>query len=127
MILLLSYEWLSFVLSSFPYTRSWGERLNDYLFDITGGMLQSIVGAIPGLGIALAIFMVARVFIGILTRLFERMMHAGTTISWLSPQTMPTSRRLISVGIWLFAVAMAYPYLPVPIPTPSRGFLCCSA
>ncbi len=112
LILLLSYEWLSIVLSSFPYTRSWGERLNDYLFDIIGGILQSMVGAVPGLGVALAIFMVARVFIGILSRLFERMMHAGTTISWLSPQTMPTSRRLFSVGIWLFAVAMAYPYLP---------------
>lgn len=112
LILLLSYEWLSIVLSSFPYTRSWGERLNDYLFDIIGGILQSMVGAVPGLGVALVIFMVARVFIGILSRLFERMMHAGTTISWLSPETMPTSRRLFSVGIWLFAVAMAYPYLP---------------
>ena len=46
LILLLSYEWLSIVLSSFPYTRSWGERLNDYLFDIIGGILQSMVGAL---------------------------------------------------------------------------------
>ena len=29
-VALLAYEWLSFVLSRFPYTRPWGERLNDY-------------------------------------------------------------------------------------------------
>ncbi len=111
-ILLLAYEWLSFVLSAFPYTRSWGERLNDYLLDVVGGILHSILGAIPGLGVALAIFLLARVFTGFLGRFLERLVRAGTPISWLSPQTMPTSRRLFSVGIWLFAVAMAYPYLP---------------
>jgi small-conductance mechanosensitive channel len=112
LILLLAYEWLSFVLSAFPYTRSWGERLNDYLLDVIGGILQSILGAIPGLGVALVIFFMARLFIGFLGRLLERLVRAGTPISWLSPQTMPTSRRLFTVGIWLFAVAMAYPYLP---------------
>ncbi len=111
-ILLLAYEWLSFVLSAFPYTRSWGERLNGYLLDVIGGILNSILGAIPGLGVALSIFLVARLFIGFLGRILERLVRAGTPISWLSPQTMPTSRRLFNVAIWLFAVAMAYPYLP---------------
>ncbi|MBS1142342.1 MAG: mscS2 [Proteobacteria bacterium] len=112
LVLLLSYEWLSFVLSRFPYTRPWGERLNEYLLDVAGGLLQSILGAIPGLGVALAIFMLARVFIGFLSRFFARMANAGTTINWLTPETMPTTRRLFSIAIWLFAIAMAYPYLP---------------
>ena len=34
LIVLLTYEWLGFVLSRFPYTRPWGERLNDYLLGI---------------------------------------------------------------------------------------------
>lgn len=112
LVLLLSYEWLSFVLSRFPYTRPWGERLNEYLLDVAGGLLQSILGAIPGLGVALAIFLLARVFIGFLGRFFERMANAGTTINWLTTETMPTTRRLFSIAIWLFAIAMAYPYLP---------------
>lgn len=111
-VLLLSYEWLSFVLSRFPYTRPWGERLNDYLLNVAGGLLESILGAIPGLGVALVIFMLARVFIGFLGRFFERVSHTGTPVSWLEPETMPTTRRLFSIGIWLFAIAMAYPYLP---------------
>ena len=111
-ILLLTYEWASFLLSRFPYTRAWGERLNDYLLNVIGVILHSMLEAVPGLGIALAIFMLARVFIGFLGRFFERMVRAGTSISWLSRETMPTTRRLFSIGIWLFAIAMAYPYLP---------------
>ena len=111
-IALLSNEWLSFVLSSFPYTRPWGERLNEYLLSVAVGMLDSVLGAIPGLGIALVIFMLARVFISFLSRFFERIARTGTPVSWLAPETMPTTRRLFSIGIWLFAIAMAYPYLP---------------
>ncbi|MGB4064274.1 MAG: mechanosensitive ion channel domain-containing protein [Azonexus sp.] len=111
-VLLLSYEWLSFVLSRFPYTRPWGERLNDYLLNVAGSLLESILGAIPGLGVALVIFMLARVFIGFLGRFFERVSHTGAPVSWLEPETMPTTRRLFGIGIWLFAIAMAYPYLP---------------
>ena len=111
-VFLLSYEWLSFVLSRFPYTRPWGERLNDYLLNMASGLLEGIFGAIPGLGVALVIFMLARVFIGFLGRFFERVSHTGAPVSWLEPETMPTTRRLFSIGIWLFAIAMAYPYLP---------------
>ena len=31
---------------------------------------------------------------------------------WLTQETLPTTRRLVSIAIWLFALAMAYPYLP---------------
>jgi small-conductance mechanosensitive channel len=111
-IMLLTYEWLSFVLSCFPYTRPWGERLNEYLLNIAAGMLESILEAIPGLGIALVIFMLARFFVSMLSRFFERMVRAETSIGWLGRETMPTTRRLFSIAIWLFALAMAYPYLP---------------
>jgi hypothetical protein len=30
-VFLLTYEWLGFVLSRFPYTRPWGEHLNGFL------------------------------------------------------------------------------------------------
>jgi len=100
------------VLSRFPYTRPWGERLNAYLLGIAGDMLASIIGSIPGLGIALTIFLLARLFIGMLSRFFERIVRAEPPVSWLNPETMPTTRRLFNVGVWLFAVAMAYPYLP---------------
>ncbi len=111
-VLLLTYEWASFVLSRFPYTRPWSERLNGYLLGIVEGILNNIVGALPGLGVALFIFLLAYFFIGFLGRFIERLSQAPDVVTWLSADTMPTTRRLINTGIWLFAVAMAYPYLP---------------
>jgi small-conductance mechanosensitive channel len=112
LIALLTYQWLGFVLSQFPYTRPWGERLNDYLLSVAHGLLDGVFGAVPGLGVAIAIFFLARFFISFVGRFFERLSQAESVVSWLAPETMPTTRRLVSIGIWLFAVAMAYPYLP---------------
>lgn len=111
-IALLTYEWVSFMLSRFPYTRAWGERLNDYLLSVVESVLGGIVGAVPGLGVAVAIFLLARFGIGFLGRLLERMSRGETGLTWLGPDTLPTTRRLFNIAIWLFAIAMAYPYLP---------------
>ena len=59
-VLLLTYEWLSFVLSRFPYTRPWGESLNSYLVELARYLFDGIVSAVPGLGVAVAIFFIAR-------------------------------------------------------------------
>ncbi|BAN48424.1 mechanosensitive ion channel family protein [Metapseudomonas resinovorans] len=109
--LLLTYEWLSFVLERFPYTRPWGESLNRYLVQLVTYLLDAIVGAIPGLVIALAIFFIARGVSGFIRRLLQRMAAPGT-ISWLNHETLQPTTRLTSLAIWLFAFAMAYPYLP---------------
>lgn len=111
LVLLFSYEWLSFVLSRFPYTRPWGESLNTYLLELARYLLDGIVGAIPGLAVALAIFFIAHAVSRFSHRLLERLSRPGT-ISWLNEETLQPTTRLTSLAIWLFAVAMAYPYLP---------------
>ena len=108
----LAYEWLSFVLSRFPYTRPWGERLNSYFIGVAENIAESIVTAIPDLGVAILIFMIARFVIGFLNRFLVRLARGAQPPDWLGPDTMPTTRRLFNIAIWLFAVAMAYPYLP---------------
>lgn len=111
LVLLLTYEWLSFVLQRFPYTRPWGESLNQYLLDMAHYLLDAVVGAVPGLVIALLIFFIARGFSAFAKRLLERLSRPGT-ISWLNHETLQPTTRLTSLAIWLFALAMAYPYLP---------------
>ncbi|PVZ41053.1 mechanosensitive ion channel family protein [Pseudomonas sp. CC120222-01a] len=110
-ILLLTYEWLTFVLQRFPYTRPWGESLNLYLLGLLRHVLTGIVDAVPGLLIALLIFFIARGFSAFSKRLLERLARPGT-ISWLTQETLQPTTRLTALAIWLFAVAMAYPYLP---------------
>ncbi|WP_010486028.1 mechanosensitive ion channel domain-containing protein [Pseudomonas sp. S9] len=111
LVLLFSYQWLSFVLSRFPYTRPWGESLNVYLYNLAKYVLQGVIDALPGLAIAVAIFFMARGIIGFTRSLLMRMARPGT-ISWLSGETLQPTMRLTSIAIWLFALAMAYPYLP---------------
>ncbi|MGF6691820.1 mechanosensitive ion channel family protein [Metapseudomonas resinovorans] len=110
-VLLLTYEWLTFVLQRFPYTRPWGESLNQYLLELVRYLLDAIVSAIPGLVIALLIFFIARGFSAFSKRVLERLSRPGT-ISWLNHETLQPTTRLTSLAIWLFALAMAYPYLP---------------
>ncbi|TDF84341.1 mechanosensitive ion channel family protein [Pseudomonas sp. H9] len=110
-VLLLTYEWLTFVLQRFPYTRPWGESLDHYLLNLLRYVLDAIVSAIPGLIIALMIFFIARGISAFTKRVLERLSKPGT-ISWLNSETLQPTTRLTSLAIWLFALAMAYPYLP---------------
>jgi len=111
-VIMLAYEWLSFVFERFPYTRPWGERLNGYFVSVASDIAIAVVGAIPGLGIALTIFLIARFSVLSLGRFLERLARGSAPPTWLGTDTMPTTRRLFAIGIWLFALAMAYPYLP---------------
>ncbi|PAV47941.1 mechanosensitive ion channel protein MscS [Pseudomonas sp. HAR-UPW-AIA-41] len=111
-VLLLTYEWLSFVLSRFPYTRPWGESLNSYLVDLARYLFDGIVSAVPGLGVAVAIFFIARGLSAFVQRLLKRMAVHGDNDAWLNQETLAPTRRLSALAVWLFALAMAYPYLP---------------
>lgn len=110
-VLLLSYQWLSFVLSQFPYTRPWGESLNVHLLDLLRYLLDGILHAIPGIAVAVMIFFIARGISGFSRRMLERMARPGT-LKWLTEETLQPTTRLTSLAIWLFALVMAYPYLP---------------
>ncbi|WP_044874421.1 mechanosensitive ion channel domain-containing protein [Pseudomonas sp. LFM046] len=111
LVLLLTYQWLTFVLQRFPYTRPWGESLNQYLLELVRYLVDAVVSAVPGIVIALLIFFIARGFSAFSKRLLERLSRPGT-ITWLTKETLQPTTRLTSLAIWLFAVAMAYPYLP---------------
>ncbi|ANY87127.1 Small-conductance mechanosensitive channel [Pseudomonas putida] len=111
LLLLFSYQWMSFVLSRFPYTRPWGESLNVYLWNLVEHLLRGVLDAIPGIAVAVSIFFIARGISGFSKRVLERMSRPGT-LRWLTAETLKPTTRLASLGIWLFALVMAYPYLP---------------
>lgn len=111
LVLLFSYQWLSFVLSQFPYTRPWGESLNVHLIDLARYLVNGMLGALPGLAIALCILLIARAFSSFSRHLLQRLARPGT-LKWLTDETLQPTTRLTSLAIWLFALVMAYPYLP---------------
>lgn len=106
------YEWLSFVLTQFAYTRPWGEALGGYLVGAGKQIGLGILSALPDLFIAFLIFMMALVVTSTLRPVFDRAESGLGRNTWLDEDTAAPTRRLLNIGIWLFALVMAYPYLP---------------
>nr|WP_225594767.1 mechanosensitive ion channel domain-containing protein [Pseudomonas sp. PDM22] len=111
LVFLLCYQWLSFVLSRFPYTRPWGESLNVHLLDLARYLLNGVLDAMPGLVVAFCIIFIARAISGFSRHILERLARPGN-LKWLTQETLQPTTRLMSLAIWLFAIVMAYPYLP---------------
>lgn len=111
LVFLFSYQWLSFVLSRFPYTRPWGESLNVHLLSLARYLVNGMLDALPGLAVALCILIIARAISGFARHVLQRMARPGN-LRWLTEETLQPTTRLTSLAIWLFAIVMAYPYLP---------------
>jgi small-conductance mechanosensitive channel len=110
--LLLVYEWLSLALAQFPFTRPWGEQLNDFLLGMLGRFALGIVHAIPDLVAAALIFWLAWLLARVLRGFFGKVGAGQVRLSWLDADVAPITSKLCIGAIWLFALAMAYPYLP---------------
>lgn len=110
--LMATYLWVAFVLAKIPYTRAWGERLEDYLIDIAAQVAQSIVNALPGLVLVVVIAAIARLVVLTADSFFRKVEGGELQFGWLDRDTAGPTRRIASTVIWLFALAMAYPYLP---------------
>jgi small-conductance mechanosensitive channel len=110
--LLVADAWLTFVLRQFAFTRPWGERSTQWLLDVASSFFTGIASAIPGLMVAVFIFLLARVVTRANALFLDRVARGELRLGWLDTDTAEPTRRLANVVIWLFALAMAYPYLP---------------
>ena len=106
------YSTLTFVLRRFPYTRPWGESMRGFLFGTFGDLALGIVNAIPGLFTVVLIVLITRFLLRLLGIWFNAIEAGRTRVQWLYPETAQTTRRLVTVLMWLFTIVVAYPYLP---------------
>ena len=110
--LFFAYAWLTFSLRRFPYTRPWGESLRGFLIGQFSHAGVAILHALPGLFTVLLIFGLTRFVTRVTQLLFQSIEQGQIAIPWLYPETAEPTRKLMTVGLWLFAVTIAYPYLP---------------
>ena len=106
------YSMLTFVLRRFPYTRPWGESMRGFLFTTVEELALGVVNAIPGLFTVALIVLIMRFIIRLLGIWFNAVEAGRTRVQWLYPETAQTTRRLVTVLMWLFTIVVAYPYLP---------------
>ncbi|BCL75758.1 mechanosensitive ion channel protein MscS [Jeongeupia sp. HS-3] len=110
--LALGYVWLSFVLRCFPYTRIWGEQLDAAVLSLLARFAVAILSALPSLGIIVFILLLTRWSVHGINYLFKQVESGRVQLGFFDADTAATTRKLLSVAAWLFAVAMIYPYLP---------------
>ena len=108
----LTYIWLTFVLRRFPYTRPWGDSLRAFLLDRAVWFGNEIAGAMPGLFTVAVIVLATRVVVRFVRWLFAAVEHGRVTLPWVFPETAATTRKLVTVLLWLFALVLSYPHLP---------------
>jgi len=113
LIVLLTFEeWLRFALGRFPYTQPWAAAMTDWIAARTAGFGAAILSALPGLFSALLIFLLARLVTQAVRITFHGVESGRFQLLGVDQQLAEPTRKIITVLIWLFALAMAYPYLP---------------
>ena len=112
LVLLMTVEWVSFVLRSFPFTRAWGESLNSFLLNLAMPVITAAMGAVPELLTAMLIFYLAYLVTQALERFLSNVQSGAVQLHWLDADVAAPTQRIAKVVVWLFALAMAYPYLP---------------
>jgi len=112
LVLLFTDRWLSYVFNQFPYTRPWGEGLDDFLLGTVRNIAGGIVKSVPDLVVAVVIFLLARGVVAILGPIFDHIEAGRGRLRWLDADSVRPTRRIVNVAVWLFALVMAYPYLP---------------
>ncbi len=110
--LLLLHQWLVVSLARFPYTEPWSEQINGLLITLLLDLMHKFAAALPDLLIVALIVFLAKQLNDFQKSLLARVENGTLVWSWLEPDSVKPTRQLISIGIWLLALAMAYPYFP---------------
>ena len=112
LVLVVLEEWLRFVFGRFPYTQPWAEAMGGWIAGRFSQFGQATVAALPDLFTALLIFLAARVVVQAVRIVFEGVASGRFQFVGIDQPLAEPTRKIVTVVIWLFALAMAYPYLP---------------
>lgn len=108
----LVFVFLTYSLGQFASTRPVSESLLNSTMSLGSQALSAVAGSLPGLFIAVFIFLLVWLITRISTEFFNRVESNPISGARLNAHTAPATRRIVNASLWLFGIAMAYPYLP---------------
>lgn len=111
-VLGITSEWLSECLKWFPYTRPWGESLQENLLHLVRRGVGVGVSVLPNLAVIAVIVMFARGVVGILKAFFSRVESGQIMAVKMDVEAVRATRRILTILVWLIAAVMIYPYIP---------------
>ncbi len=107
-----TYLGLHYVLSLFPWTRGFANRLFDLLVTPLAKIGASMLAAVPDV-IFLSILVLVTRYVLKLIRLFFAGIETGAiTFSGFAPEWAKPTYRLVRIAVVAFALVAAYPYIP---------------
>jgi len=109
---LTTFLWVEFVLRLFPHTRAFGEQLRDKFLGVLAGFGQSVLQALPGLGVVLIICLCARFVISAAKRYFNGIIQGRIQSMHFDATSAQITLRLSILIIWVAAIIIAFPYIP---------------
>jgi len=110
--LFLIFVYLTYSLAQFVLTRPASESLSHSLATMTAQAFGAVAEALPGMFVAVIIFLMAWVATRVSAEFFAGVTARPDDSGLLNTHTAPATRRIVNASLWLFAIAMAYPYLP---------------
>jgi len=105
-------EWLRFVFGRFPYTQPWSDAMGGWIAERFAQFGRATLQALPGLFTVAIIVVAARLVSQAIRITFDGVTSGRFQFIGIDQPLAEPSRKIVTVAIWLFALAMAYPYLP---------------
>lgn len=112
LMLVAIYFWLSAVLGRFPLTRAWSEQMFGIVAKAGLWILEGVIDALPGLGVALLIYLITRWVARLVGGMFDRIASGEVEVTWLDANIAGPTKRIVILVIWIFAIVVAFPYIP---------------
>ncbi|HSU55137.1 MAG TPA: mechanosensitive ion channel family protein [Candidatus Dormibacteraeota bacterium] len=112
LISFVAYALVWYELRCFPVSKPWGDFLRSQGIDLLSTLGRSILAALPGLLIVTLIILAARMFAGVVSRLFAAAETGEIEMHRLDRASATTTRRLLVLLVWVIAAVFAYPYIP---------------
>jgi small-conductance mechanosensitive channel len=111
-LLVIAYFYLSSVLGTFPWTRSFSLRLLDYVRDPLISMGDALLHSVPNLVFLVILWFLVRYLLRTLRTFFNALRSRRLRLRNFEPEWADPTYRLLRIAIIAFAVVVAYPYIP---------------
>jgi small-conductance mechanosensitive channel len=111
-VLVLAYLCLQFILSQYPATRVFGERLLSLVLGPLGSIGSSLLSALPSLVFLAVLAVVTRYLLRLLHLFFAAVEHGTVVLRDFDREWAMPTYRIVRLLVVAFAVVVAYPYIP---------------
>jgi small-conductance mechanosensitive channel len=112
LVLLFLYIYIHLVLSFFPWTRPFANRVLDYVLLPLSAIERGIVGQLPNLVFIVILVLIARYILKLMKFFFLSVEKGTVKLSGFYPEWSKPTYKILSYLVIAFFAVVAFPYIP---------------